>query len=237
MECELRCGASKALVWCTLFPNAITPMSDPAVRPKSLRFGLFELDLEARELRKSGLKIKLQDQPFQILAMLLERPGEIVTREELQKRLWPEDTFVDFDLSLNSVVKKLRQALSDVSENPRFIETLYRRGYRFIGPVNGLSLSSPTSSDSAEAVPAAPVSQTPGEYVRARYFRVLPWAILVVLILVAAEVFRSTPSQPPRITGYTQLTHDGRFKGFRGLFADAERLYIEELDFDHFVIS
>ncbi len=68
--------------------------------------------------------------------MLLERPSEIVTREELQKRLWPEDTFVDFDLSLNSAVKKLRQALSDDSENPRFIETLYRRGYRFIGPVN-----------------------------------------------------------------------------------------------------
>src|SRR5271165_7136264 len=114
-------------------------MSDPAT-PKSLRFGLFELDLEARELRKSGLKIKLQDQPFQILAMLLERPGETVTREELQKRLWPEDTFVDFDLSLNSAVKKLRQALGDDSENPRFIETLYRRGYRFIGPLNGTSL-------------------------------------------------------------------------------------------------
>ena len=74
-------------------------MSDPAANPKTLRFGLFELDLGLRELRKSGVRIKLQDQPFQILAMLLERPGEIVTREELQKRLWPEDTFVDFDLS------------------------------------------------------------------------------------------------------------------------------------------
>src|SRR6202047_1576834 len=114
-------------------------MSDPAVNPKGLRFGLFELDLAARELRKSGVRIKLQDQPFQILAMLLERPGEIVAREELQKRLWPEDTFVDFDLSLNSAVKKLRQALSDDSENPRFIETLYRRGYRFIGTVNGVA--------------------------------------------------------------------------------------------------
>ena len=212
-------------------------MSGPAVNPKSLRFGLFELDLVARELRKSGIRIKLQDQPFQILAMLLERPGEIVTREDLQKRLWPEDTFVDFDLSLNSAVKKLRQALSDDSENPRFIETLYRRGYRFIGPVNGISMPSPTRTDSAGAVPATPASQMPRCYTRARYFRALPWAILVVLILVAAGVFWSTPSQPPRITGYTQLTHDGRFKGFRGLFADGERLYVEEIDLDHFVIS
>src|SRR5271155_875410 len=111
-------------------------MSDHEVNPKSLRFGLFELDLAARELRRSGVRIKLQDQPFQILAMLLERPGDIVTREELQQRLWPADTFVDFDISLNSAVKKLRQALSDDSENPRFIETLYRRGGRVIGPLN-----------------------------------------------------------------------------------------------------
>ncbi|HEX6502354.1 MAG TPA: helix-turn-helix domain-containing protein [Terriglobales bacterium] len=96
-----------------------------------------------RHCRKTGVRIKLQEQPFQILAMLLERPGQIVTREELQKRLWPQDTFVDFDLSLNSAVKKLRQALGDDSENPRFIETLYRRGYRFLAQANGTaSLSS-----------------------------------------------------------------------------------------------
>jgi DNA-binding winged helix-turn-helix (wHTH) protein len=150
-------------------------MSDPAANPKTLRFGLFELDLVARELRKSGVRIKLQDQPFQILAMLLKRPSEIVTREELQKRLWPEDTFVDFDLSLNSAVKKLRQALSDDSENPRFIETLYRRGYRFIGPVNGSSLHSATLG-SAESVSAPPLSEKPSPSVPARNFRVLAWA-------------------------------------------------------------
>src|SRR5262249_31344410 len=104
---------------------------------KVVKFGLFELDLRTGELRKSGMRIKLQQQPLQILTMLLERPGEIVTREELQKRLWPIDTFVAFDLSLNSAVKKLRQALGDESDNPRFIETLYRRGYRFIGIANG----------------------------------------------------------------------------------------------------
>jgi len=103
-------------------------MSHPATNPRLVQFGLFQLDLDARELRKSGVRIKLQEQPFQILSMLLERPGAIVTREELQKKLWPVDTFVDFDLSLNSAVKKLRQALNDDSENPRFVETLYRRG-------------------------------------------------------------------------------------------------------------
>src|SRR5215475_9458522 len=103
---------------------------------KVLRFGLYEVDFAAQELRKSGIKIKIQDQPFQILALLLERPGQIVTREEIQKRLWAGDTFVDFDLGLNSAVKKLRQALGDESDNPRFVETLYRRGYRFIAPVS-----------------------------------------------------------------------------------------------------
>src|SRR5436305_10926933 len=108
-------------------------MADPAVNRDIVRFGVFELDRQARELRRSGVKIKLQDQPYEILSVLLDRPGEIVTREELQKRLWPADTFVDFDLSLNSAIKKLRQALNDDSGSPRFIETLYRRGYRFIG--------------------------------------------------------------------------------------------------------
>src|SRR5258705_9733849 len=122
-----------------------------------VRFGLYEVDLQARELRKSGIRIKLQDQPFQILASLLERPGEIVKREDLQKRLWPADTFVDFDLSLNSAVKKLRQALNDDSDNPRFIETLYRRGYRFIGPVNGSSKTNGTAlSQSTPLQPELP---------------------------------------------------------------------------------
>jgi len=212
-------------------------MSDPAANPKTLRFGLFELDLVARELRKSGVRIKLQDQPFQILAMLLERPSEIVTREELQKRLWPEDTFVDFDLSLNSAIKKLRQALSDDSENPRFIETLYRRGYRFIGPVNGSSLPSSATLGSAESVSAPPVSDRPSPSVPARNFRVLAWAFTAVLVLVAAGLFRSNPSQPPRIMGYTQITRDGRTKGFGGLVAGGERLYIQEIELDRFVIS
>ncbi|MHB8502886.1 MAG: winged helix-turn-helix domain-containing protein [Candidatus Acidiferrales bacterium] len=100
-----------------------------------VRFDAFDVDLRAEELYKAGRKIKLQVQPFHVLAMLLERPGEVVTREELQKRLWPADTFVDFDHSLNTAIKKLRQALGDDKKKPRFVETLPKRGYRFIATV------------------------------------------------------------------------------------------------------
>ena len=101
-----------------------------------LRFDVFQVDLRAGELYKEGRRLKLQVQPFQVLAILLEHPGEVVTREELRGKLWPEDTFVDFDHSLNTAVKKLRQALCDDPKKPRFIETLARRGYRFIGSVD-----------------------------------------------------------------------------------------------------
>src|SRR5882672_2755832 len=105
--------------------------------PRSVQFGVFEVDLRAGELRRNGSKIKLQGQPFQILTMLLARPGEVVTREELQKKLWPADVFVDFDHSLNAAIRRLRDALDDSAENPRFVETVARRGYRFVAPVNG----------------------------------------------------------------------------------------------------
>jgi Tol biopolymer transport system component/DNA-binding winged helix-turn-helix (wHTH) protein len=101
-----------------------------------VHFGIFEADLRAGELRRNGSKIRLQDQPFQVLAFLLERPGQLVTREELHSRLWPADTFVDFDHGLNAAIKRLRDALGDSAENPRFVETLARRGYRFLAPVN-----------------------------------------------------------------------------------------------------
>jgi TolB-like protein/DNA-binding winged helix-turn-helix (wHTH) protein len=107
----------------------------PPPTTKIRRFGAYELDLRAGELRKDGLKIKLKGQPIQVLIALLEHPGEIVTREELRQRLWPSDTFVDFEHNLNSAVKRLREALGDSADNPRFIETLPRHGYRFIAPV------------------------------------------------------------------------------------------------------
>ncbi|MGC1904500.1 MAG: winged helix-turn-helix domain-containing protein [Candidatus Acidiferrum sp.] len=104
-------------------------------RTTRFRFGVFEADLNSAELRKNGSKIKLQEQPFQVLAVLLEKPGEVVTREELRASLWPEDTFVDFDHGVNAAIKRLRDALGDSAESPRFVETLARRGYRFIAPV------------------------------------------------------------------------------------------------------
>ena len=119
-----------------------------------LQFGNYELHLRAGELFKGGTKIRLQQQPFQVLAILLEQAGEVVTREELQKRVWPADTFVDFDHGLNTAIKKLRQALNDDSENPRFIETLPRRGYRFIASVHG----SPAAVGVAAAAAAAAVA-------------------------------------------------------------------------------
>jgi TolB-like protein/DNA-binding winged helix-turn-helix (wHTH) protein/Flp pilus assembly protein TadD len=100
-----------------------------------LRFGVFELDLRAGELRKHGLRVRLQEQPFQVLAMLLQHSGEVVTREELQKKLWPADTFVDFDHGLNKAINKIREALGDSAESPRFVETVARRGYRFLAEV------------------------------------------------------------------------------------------------------
>jgi TolB-like protein/DNA-binding winged helix-turn-helix (wHTH) protein len=103
----------------------------------TIRFGLFELDLRTRQLTKNGVKIRLQQQSIQALSLLLERPGEIVTREELRERLWPSDVFVDFDHGLNKSIQKLRDALGDSASSPRYIETIPRIGYRFIGPVNG----------------------------------------------------------------------------------------------------
>jgi Tol biopolymer transport system component/DNA-binding winged helix-turn-helix (wHTH) protein len=118
-------------------------------------FGSFEADLRGGELRRNGSKVRLQEQPFQILTLLLENPGEIVTREELRKRLWPADTFVDFDHGLNAAVKRLRDALGDSAENPRFVETLARRGYRFVAPV----ATKPNGTSAAAQMPALPALQ------------------------------------------------------------------------------
>ena len=114
-------------------------MSDDGT--SSVQFGIFEVDLRSGELRRKGLRVKLQEQPFRVLTLLLEHPGQVVTREELQKKLWPSDTFVDFDHSLNAAIRRLRDALGDSAENPRFVETVARRGYRFLAPLNGVALS------------------------------------------------------------------------------------------------
>lgn len=126
-------------------------MAVPQSNRRVVRFGVFELDLSAGELRKNGVKLRLQGQPFQVLTLLLERSGEVVTREELQQELWPSDTFVDFDHSLNTAINKVREALGDSASSPRYVETLARRGYRFIAPVQ-------REPENAAAAPAAEIA-------------------------------------------------------------------------------
>lgn len=122
-------------------------MPEPASR--LLRFGLFELDLKTGELRKRGIKVALQEQPFRVLALLLTHPGDLVTREELRAALWPDAVFVDFDHGLNKAVAKIRRALGDLADSPRFVETLERRGYRFIAAVEQVDTGSQPSPPAA----------------------------------------------------------------------------------------
>jgi DNA-binding winged helix-turn-helix (wHTH) protein len=131
-----------------------TPPSSSAGR--IVRFAVFEVDLSAGELRKNGRRVRLQEQPFQVLAFLLGRPGEVVTREEIRQKLWPADTFVDFDHGLNTAVNKLREALGDSASSPRYVETLARRGYRFLAPVERPDTNIPAPGTVLEAPVKAP---------------------------------------------------------------------------------
>src|ERR1700756_4978217 len=117
----------------------VTPMPDASQSASIRRFGPFEINLKSEELRKSGMRMRLSGQPFQILAVLVERPGELVTREELRFRLWPADTFVDFDHGLSNAVARIREVLDDSSDTPKYVETVPRRGYRFVAPVADVS--------------------------------------------------------------------------------------------------
>jgi DNA-binding winged helix-turn-helix (wHTH) protein len=117
-----------------------------------IRFAVFEVDLAAGELRKNGARLRLQEQPFQVLVVLLENAGRVVTREDLRQKIWPADTFVDFDHSLNTAVAKIRDVLGDSANSPRFVETLARRGYRFIAPVNGIEALAAKSPDAAASI-------------------------------------------------------------------------------------
>src|SRR6266852_5883973 len=153
------CGLSGLARMSRVFPLAsrpcyalqrLTALPNPAHSSHIRRFEQFELDLRTAEIFKEGKRIKLQEQPCQVLVLLIERPGELVSREELRKKLWPNDTFVDFDHGVNIAINKLRDALGDSPEKPRFIETLPRRGYRFIAPVN-------TPKTARDGVPSAHV--------------------------------------------------------------------------------
>jgi len=170
-----------------------------------VRFGVFEVDLQAGELRKSGVKLKLAGQPFQVLTILLEHPDEVVTREELQK-LWPD--FVDAEHNLNTAINKIRDVLGDSAENPRFIETLPRRGYRFVVPVNGIPASlGAWKTQGTEAVGPA---ESPNRHVRRRLLAYLAGAIALVLLssVVLMLQYRRPSRLTPRPRALTRITFD-----------------------------
>ena len=160
-------------------------------------FGTFDVDLETGELRRNGLKLQLQEKPFQMLAMLLEHPGEVVTREALRERLWPAGTFVDFDHGLNTATKKLRHALDDSAENPRFIETLARRGYRFIAPVTPIEAAGAGSPVSAAPVQEPSIAATRTPFKRPSPAAVFGVAALLVVVVVVAIVMSRHPAGAP----------------------------------------
>lgn len=214
-------------------------MSDTPVTEKKIwRFGQYELDPVVARLSKQGNPIKLQEQPLRILAMLLERAGKTVSREELRRELWPEGTFVEFDGSLNTALMKLRAALNDDPDNPRFIETLPRKGYRFIAPVHVLGAGRPGANGGPE------VSETPSPSVdadardvaapagRARSARPAafgwPWVIaslFVATAVIAGVLWRLWPRPEPRVLVATQLTHTGKVEPDSKIVTDGTRVY------------
>ena len=157
--------------------------TDAQVPPRRHRFARYELDARTGELHKSGMKLRLQEKPLQILLALLEVPGQVVSREELQRRLWSEDTFVDFELGLRVAVNKLREALGDDAEQPKYIETVVGEGYRFIAAVE--------TPAAAEAVPGPPMAA------RTWLVRLSPWLVGALVLLVAASLLWRPPSPAP----------------------------------------
>ena len=201
-------------------------MQDAVHPERIIRFGTFELDPENEELRRNGLKLKLTGQPFQVLVILLEHPGRIVTREELQKRLWA-DTFVDFDHNLNAAINKIRELLGDSAENPRFVETIPRRGYRFIAPVQ----ANPTA-DIAEqpAPPDVTGSEATEPAAKIQHRRKMFWVDLAAVGFVLAGAAGLTwyalrPLPTLRIASYAQIASVGQWAGIAG--TDGLSLYLD----------
>jgi Tol biopolymer transport system component/DNA-binding winged helix-turn-helix (wHTH) protein len=196
------------------------PNGDPTV----VRFADFQLDLRSGELYKNGHRIRLQAQPFQVLRLLLEQPGKVITREELRQKLWPKDTFVDFDHGLNSAVARLREALNDSMETPRFIETIPKRGYRFLGSV--------AAEAALREIPESSVS--PVRQKDQRFPQLVPVVAGAALVLMSLPfgiraLGRFEPAFP-KIVGSTQITNDGIAKGvYATLATDGVRIYFDEV--------
>jgi Tol biopolymer transport system component/DNA-binding winged helix-turn-helix (wHTH) protein len=213
--------------------------------PSLVRFGLFELNTGSRKLHKQGRRVRIQDQPFRILEILLEQPGELVTRDELKKRVWPSDVHVDFELGLNGAIKRLRLALDDSADNPIFIETVPKQGYRFLAPVQRLAAPvEPAKQSAINGLESAGVNESSGRTGQdtasenthkhsvnrrnsSRAIQIVTAIILLAALLVAGDLLR--PVTPPlRVTRIVKLTNSGRawFQG--NLLTDGPRLYYNE---------
>jgi TolB-like protein/DNA-binding winged helix-turn-helix (wHTH) protein/Flp pilus assembly protein TadD len=196
-----------------------------------LLFGVFELDLRAGELRKHGLRVRLQEQPFQVLAMLLEHHGEVLTREELQKKLWPADTFVDFDHGLNKAINKIREALSDSAESPRFVETVARRGYRFLAevkvsdapPLRSLELATQphTAAEARDRPDLAGKLKIPKHLVPPLAWKISVFVLLVLMASLATWKLHSWQRPSPVIRSLAVLP-------FESLSSDASQDYFAD---------
>ncbi len=147
-------GAEIGFAFATVYTGSSIRMADPHPA-RRYRFGVFEADASTGELRKQGVRIKLNTQPFQVLVMLLERPGELLTRDEIARELWPDGTVVDYEHGVNSAINRIREALGDTAANPRFVQTLARRGYRFVAPVERVPAEGITGAPGEDAVPPA----------------------------------------------------------------------------------
>jgi DNA-binding winged helix-turn-helix (wHTH) protein/Tol biopolymer transport system component len=236
--------------------NTAEASSSPAVAaPTRFTFGVFEIDLTTGELKRSGHRIRLQSQPFRILAALLEKPGELVTRQDLQLKIWGTDVVVDFEHALGNAIKKIRDAIGDSAENPRFVETVSRRGYRFIAPVTALRNSAHVSPivaipSSADAPPTE-ADTPPRHSVQKRFLlpstQALGWLVIAILcalglwILGVLFLMKKPLPPPPRLS---QVTLDGGIypQGFRSpetlspLAVEGSRIFSSAIDQSHIIL-
>lgn len=197
-------------------------MDSPGLRRRVVRFGVFQIDFDSRELFKNGRQVRLSEQPFQLLTVLLEHPGEVATREYLRSRLWPEDTYVDFDRSLNTAASRLRDALGDSAENPVFIQTIPRRGYRFAAPVVDVDPEAVTAEIGKHV--ELPLQRT------GRIRKTVLWISPIVVLLLAFWYFTSSPA--PKIKRVYNITGDGRAKTPE-LATDGARVFFSEWHEQH----
>ncbi len=240
-ETEIRNQRCDTLLWFSMLEQIPTQAG-------KIRFGVFEADLRAGELRKCGIRIKLQSQPFRLLAILLNHAGEIVTREELQQQIWGTDTVVNFDHSLGTAVNKVREALGDSAENPHYIETLAKRGYRFIAPVQ--LLESAARETPAATVPVvspvaipAPATETVAPKAAPRWWAGISWRVVgagiagLAAVLLAVRAWGPGGAVRPMLLPFTQITSsDAIFPGdvgverFPSLLTDGSRLYFSQIE-------